>query len=795
VNDKHQEPSGDLSRSAARILLLGIMALALALRVYRLGTESVWWDEYTSLMHLDAPGLWDFLKLNRMFDPATLPLYYALEYLCWHFVSGSVLALRWLSVLLGLACVPALYALGRALGGRKAGLIAALCLALSPIHIFHAQGIRMYVLLCLLALLSLWTFVQILQDGRGRWWAAHAVVNFLLMWTHPFAALVLAVEGLYLAARCWRNWVKVVAWALLNVLLLAPTAAYLLNVRFWPEDTTGNWLKIPAVAEFLADVFADDAVALTYQLRISERIWPGLVSLHPFFDAALCLLPLLCVGLWLWTRTRKPAPRARFGLLLLWLLLPPVTLYAASLVWRPCIFPRYTAHCAFALYLMAGCAVASLPRKPLQLAGTAVLALLLGYQAALTLPGPQRTDWKGAAGYVRTHAGPDDAVLVYIAIWRDVFVYNLGPAPNPISSADDRAVLADQARFLLDHAAENDRGVWVLLPTPYFDSGPDLEFEQAAGAQGLSWTMQEFGGIEHVLVYRMARAPGADGALSPPNTGAYAYVEAYGNLAIALAEHGEPALALDALRKTANADGSVDPVYGNLVAALERGSGIEQPLAAVKSIRLGYRVHSQFAVDRFRQAVDQDADNAVGWVELGTALARNREYPEAGAALRRAIALNSEYALRYGRLVQIIEEKEDVPAALRTMDTALKGIMAMVSDQSDEAVTLLNEALALDPHYGVCHLCLGLLRFKQGDREGFVQELRRAMDAEPNVYRPWEPFIDALFVKEDFDLARTEYEKLRANGIYVVPDFAVYLEQKSTGSQAEVHLDNTSPSQ
>ncbi|HEO72372.1 MAG TPA: hypothetical protein ENN80_14020, partial [Candidatus Hydrogenedentes bacterium] len=134
------------SRTLLTVALLAIAATALFLRLWRLSAESAWWDEYTSLTHLGAPNLLTFLNLNRTLDPATLPLYYAFEYLWARGITDSVLGIRMLSILLGMLAIPLVYLLGRRLYGPTAGIVAAACLALSPIHAFHAQGIRMYVL-------------------------------------------------------------------------------------------------------------------------------------------------------------------------------------------------------------------------------------------------------------------------------------------------------------------------------------------------------------------------------------------------------------------------------------------------------------------------------------------------------------------------------------------------------------------------------------------------------------------------------------------------------------------------
>jgi len=163
-----------------------MMALALVLRLAGIGKESLWWDEYTSHVYLNAPSLYDFLVLNRTLDPLTLPFYYTLEYLWTHYVHDSVLSLRLMSIAIGIATIPLLYALGRRLFGTWAGLTAAALLAVSPTHIHHSQSIRMYVVFIFLAAVVAWTFVRLLEKSRLSLWALHGAASFLLYWTHPF---------------------------------------------------------------------------------------------------------------------------------------------------------------------------------------------------------------------------------------------------------------------------------------------------------------------------------------------------------------------------------------------------------------------------------------------------------------------------------------------------------------------------------------------------------------------------------------------------------------------------------
>jgi uncharacterized membrane protein len=80
------------------------------------------------------------------------PGYYILM-LPWTRVFGTSLqSMRLPSALLGIACIPLLYALGVLLGRPLSGAVAATFLALSGYHIFWSQVARMFALGCFLGL-------------------------------------------------------------------------------------------------------------------------------------------------------------------------------------------------------------------------------------------------------------------------------------------------------------------------------------------------------------------------------------------------------------------------------------------------------------------------------------------------------------------------------------------------------------------------------------------------------------------------------------------------------------------
>ena len=102
--------------SKHHLALLALLALALALRVYRLDRQSLWYDEAVTAQVVQQ-GLGDLARWTA--DDIQPPLYY-LVVAGWTAVAGtSEWALRFPSVWFGVLMVALAYALGRRLFGRR----------------------------------------------------------------------------------------------------------------------------------------------------------------------------------------------------------------------------------------------------------------------------------------------------------------------------------------------------------------------------------------------------------------------------------------------------------------------------------------------------------------------------------------------------------------------------------------------------------------------------------------------------------------------------------------------------
>ncbi|NLV40333.1 MAG: hypothetical protein GXY15_03790 [Candidatus Hydrogenedentes bacterium] len=107
------------ARTRSVLLWAGLFALALALRVFRLDGQSLFWDDYNGLVGLAEPGLVDSILAARDVNPEGMPLYHVVQYLFRGLIGGSPPAMRGLSIAIGLATLPFVCAAASAAFGRR----------------------------------------------------------------------------------------------------------------------------------------------------------------------------------------------------------------------------------------------------------------------------------------------------------------------------------------------------------------------------------------------------------------------------------------------------------------------------------------------------------------------------------------------------------------------------------------------------------------------------------------------------------------------------------------------------
>lgn len=206
-------------------VLAGIVLLGAGLRFSTLGLQSYRYDEAVTVGRVLHASFFDTFSAVPHSE-STPPLYYLLAW-AWSkpFGTGEVW-MRSLSALAGTASIAVVYLAAVALPlPRRAGLIAAAAVAVSPVMIWFSQDARAYALVFLLTALSFLFFARARRGGSRRdlaWWGA---LSALALGTHYFAAVVIAPEAVLLLLGADRRRVALACLPIaVMAALLAPIA-------------------------------------------------------------------------------------------------------------------------------------------------------------------------------------------------------------------------------------------------------------------------------------------------------------------------------------------------------------------------------------------------------------------------------------------------------------------------------------------------------------------------------------------------------------------------------------------
>lgn len=196
-------------------ILAALTALAAALRLPQLSAQSFWFDEAATWSQVRGSFL-DML-VGTVSDNYP-PLYNTVTWLFVQAFGQAEWVIRLPAALFGIALVPMIYLLGARVGGRTAGLLAALLIALSAFHVWYSLEARMYSLLALTACACAWALLRDAErQSRGNGLALVGIGLALLL-SHPYGALdwvaVSAAALLLLPNRRRRFWLFAITVAL-----------------------------------------------------------------------------------------------------------------------------------------------------------------------------------------------------------------------------------------------------------------------------------------------------------------------------------------------------------------------------------------------------------------------------------------------------------------------------------------------------------------------------------------------------------------------------------------------------
>lgn len=471
-------------------IVCGLVILALALRLYDLTGESLWYDEAYSVWISDM----DIGSLRILWEwKIQFPLYYLLFHYWLRLFGQGEWAVRLFGALAGVATILPMYWLGKELFDRRVGALGALLLAVNPYHVWYSQEVRLHSWGVLLAVLSLYAFWRSMQSGRWGWLVGYALVTGLGLHVHYYLAWIVVVENVcYLLHWRRQRWDRpsLCRWAFaqLVVLALAIPAAVVFVERFYALRDW-SWLEANYRAPGLRD-----AVGLL-EAYVLGMAFPGPKAAR--WAILLVFLALAGWGSLAYGRkvSCEGAEKREGWELAVFALALPVALIFILGQFAALWVIRYLLLFLPAFLLWVALGVRALPWRALRLVATVALVAASFYALSGMYGRQQKEDWRGVAAHIAARAGQDDLIVLMDEECRVPFSYYYGSKGARVEvsrfadgAALDRAVAEIRRR-------QKGGNLWLVVSHA---QSAGLE-ERLEAVEGLHWVeATEFVGIRLV---------------------------------------------------------------------------------------------------------------------------------------------------------------------------------------------------------------------------------------------------------------------------------------------------------
>lgn len=424
------------------LLLIGIMFIACVLRLYQLGTESLWIDEMLSIR--DALSIGGVVEATSGLTSDVRPLYYIVLRF-WMLFGQSDVWLRGLSVLFGMGAIYLIYELGQRLISKQVGLVGATMMAISPLFINHAQEVRMYSLIAFISLLGTLSLSFIFTGGSRFWTFLWVMSRVALLLTNANNVLIL-LPDLLLIFFVFHNKRKQMLRLCFGYLVIC--------ISFLPTfhkltfgGTSENFMQqvsvyskpgllqiVGMLTQFSAyyplsyllhknsiSVGSDELSDVSLIAKISSSfsaVGIILVGLTTLVLLALLLIALLRAFLSYLSEKQHfmtDFSSNKFFWLSAWAILPSILTLAVSYVKEPIWFPRYLLFVApYFLLMLATGFFAVLKRRRSIGIGIVIVYLLANFLSLsdyyTTL---YRNDWQGLTALIGENEHEGDKIVYY----------------------------------------------------------------------------------------------------------------------------------------------------------------------------------------------------------------------------------------------------------------------------------------------------------------------------------------------------------------------------------------------
>ena len=449
---------------ALKLLALAGILLAFFLRVHSLGDKNVWWDEGLAVWAVRKGWLETTLWTAGDVHP---PLYFWLLWL-WIRVAGEAeFPARYLTVIMAVLTVAAVFPLTRKLAGPTAGVLAIWLLALSPFHIWWSQEMGMYVPAALFFTLSAYFALKAASTDSPKSWAGLILSCSAALYTLYSAVFLIPVCAIPAVLKAF-NQRRVLARSALALVAVA---------LLWTP-----WLAL-AIPRMKSWSVAEKPPSLGFVLKLNAVLLSTGISanLDRYLPAGIFIVSVAFAGFILFPLSRENRKALSGALMLLGgVLLQPLAVWLLtqprSIFYVPKVEARYFIPFAPFFYSFLAISLATISKR-LRPLGLGLVAGTLALMVAFLPQYYEGRDWEDDLPFmvrlIQVYSRPGDAVILvsgdrfpeflyYYDLQPSGFRLPVYPAPR-LSSILSSATVEEELGWIIG----SHHRVWLAAVKPF----------------------------------------------------------------------------------------------------------------------------------------------------------------------------------------------------------------------------------------------------------------------------------------------------------------------------------------
>lgn len=454
------------SKKITLALLVAFICCGFVLRLYRLNVVPLRGDEAFTVLNWMRQPLSETLEHVATRDPQP-PLAYMTYRLYALLVGDGEYQVRFLPALLSVIGIPALYVLGKRIGGRRLGLLAALLWTINPYQIWHAQDARNYAIWAALSPVSLWLALRALKRRRFVDWGLYVILACVTLYFYYLELFIVFALNVYVFLACRRDRVLLWRWVTSQLVIGIVLAPWYLQERLLLGSgyggTTTPFDPVRMVTYFIPSLLFGENFA--NQLA-------GLDGLL-FWSVVIVLVGMLVVGwVFVWREDRRKT-------LLLGLVGTVPLLFLGIVSLRLNVFtPRYVLAVSPVYILLVAIVLLEfwLSRQKSvlwkgQFLFVSVVVVFLNVSSLTTYyfvhDYAKARDWRSLATYLATWTHPDDLILNTAADEAFTFYHNEYNVPADqirLPASNEQQVV--EIEHILDESQGRYESIWLAAQTP-----------------------------------------------------------------------------------------------------------------------------------------------------------------------------------------------------------------------------------------------------------------------------------------------------------------------------------------